>query len=52
MLKSEYSTGKLIEVIDTMSEMDTAGFGQSSKLDYRGKARTIKRKTPQMGFTV
>lgn len=44
--------GKLIAVIDMMSEMDSAGFGQSWKLDYREEGRTIKQKTPQIGFTV
>lgn len=39
-MKSEQSTGKLIVIIDMMSDMDSVVFGQSWKLDYREKGRT------------
>ena len=52
MLRLEESTGKLIAVIDVMSEMYSGGFGQWWKPHYREKSRTIKQETPQMGFTV
>lgn len=35
-----------------VSEMDSTDFGQSWKLDYSVKGRTIKQETPWMGFTV